>query len=187
MIDKKKIYRLLIILSWVVLVFYLLMKLLFGYTLEIVCNNEKILAICNFVDNNIIANYIVCSIFCWIMFYFYYGAILRKVKLNKKEIIILTITTLISNVFVHFGVLTIVADVIKLFIAPMILLGKFKWKNLLICFIFFVLNLAFQFISMVTSNLSLNSTLQYNMLCSIVLSIDVLIMLVITFLYRKEK
>lgn len=52
MIDKKKIYRLLIILSWVVLVFYLLMKLLFGYTLEIVCNNEKILAICNFVDKH---------------------------------------------------------------------------------------------------------------------------------------
>ena len=101
MIDKKKIYRRLIILSWVVLVFYLLMKLLFGYTLEIVCNNARILAICNFVDNNIIVNYIVSSIFCWIMLYFYYGAIVRKVKLEKRELIILTATTLIANIFAY--------------------------------------------------------------------------------------
>lgn len=186
MIDKKKIYRLLIILSWVVLVFYLLMKLLFGYTLEIVCNNEKILAICNFVDNNIIANYIVCSCFCFMMMYFYYGAILRKVKLNRKELIIMAITILVSNIFVYFGAFSIVGDILKFIVAPMILLGKFKWKNVLTCVIFLVLNFVFQVISLLTANMALKLT-QYNMLASIVLSIDILIMLIITCLYRKEK
>ena len=186
-IDKKKIYRLLIILSWSVLVFYLLMKVLFGYTLEIVCNNERILAICNFVNNNIVANYIVCSSFCFLMLYFYYGAILRKVKLNKKEIIILILTTLISNIFVYFNYISFVADILKFIVAPMILLGKFKWKNVLTCLIFLALNVAIQFISLIISNFSLGNTLQYNMLASIVLSIDILLMLIITCLYRKEK
>jgi hypothetical protein len=50
-----------------------------------------------------------------------------------------------------------------------------------------LLNVAFQFISMVTSNQSLTSTLQYNMLVNVVFSIDVVIMLFIACLYRKEK
>ena len=186
MIDKKKIYRLLIILSWVVLVFYLLMKLLFGYTLEIVCNNEKILAICNFVNNNIIANYIVCSCFCLLMMYLYYAAILKKFKFNLKETIILIISVFISNLLIYSEPLSILADIIKLFIVPMILLGKFKWKNLLICLIFFALNFAFQLISVITANIGIHYT-QDNMLASIVISIDIIIMLLITCLYRKEK
>lgn len=186
-IDKKKIYRLLIILSWVVLVFYLLLKLLFGYTLEIVCNNERILAICNFIDSNAIATYICASIFCFIMLYFYYGGILRKVKLNKKEIIILLITTIIANLCTYFGVVgMIVSDVLKLFVAPMIMLGKFKWKNLLVCFIFFVLNLSFQLISTITANIGVKN-IENNSLSVIILSIDFIIMLILTCLYRKEK
>lgn len=186
MIDKKKIYRRLIILCWVVLVFYLLMKLLFGYTLEIVCNNARILAICNFVDNNIVVNYIVSSIFCFVMFYFYYGAILRKTKFNKKELIIFVITILVSNIFAYIPSITFIGDIIKLFVAPMILLGRFKWKNVLICLIFFVLNLSFQLISTITANIGVKS-LQYNSLSIIVLSLDLIIMLLLMFLYRKEK
>ena len=186
-IDKKKIYRLLIILSWVVLVFYLLMKLLFGYTLEIVCNNERILAICNFVDNNLIANYIVSSIFCFVMLYFYYGAIVRKVKLGKKELIILIVTTLVANIFTYFGLVgSLSSDLLKLFVAPMIMLGKFRWKNLLICLIFFALNFVFQLISLITANIGMK-LVQESMLINMVFSIDVVIMLVITCLYRKEK
>lgn len=186
-IDKKKIYRLLIILSWVVLVFYLLLKLLFGYTLEIVCNNERILAICNFVDNNLIANYIVSSIFCFGMLYFYYGAIVRKVKLGKKELIILIATTLIANIFTYFGLVgSLVSDLLKFIVAPLIMLGKFKWKKLLVCIIFLCLNLAFQIISAFVSNIGVR-IFQENMLFNMVFSIDVIIMLVITCLYRKEK
>ena len=187
-IDKKKIYRLLIILSWVVLVFYLLLKLLFGYTLEIVCNNERILSICNFVDNNLIANYIVSSIFCFGMLYFYYGAIVRKVKLGKKELIILITTTLVANLIAHIPYVgAYISDFIKFILSPMIMLGKFKWKNLLTCVIFLALNFAFQIISMITANLSLAKSLQYNMLVNMVFSIDVILMLIIACLYRKEK
>lgn len=187
MIDKKKIYRRLIILSWVVLVFYLLMKLLFGYTLEIACNNARILAICNFVDNNIVVNYIISSIFCWIMLYFYYGAIVRKVKLNKRELIILTCTTLLANLFTYFGIVgSLVSDLLKFMVAPMIMLGKFKWKNLLTCVIFVILNLTFQIISAICSNIGVR-IFQDSMLLNMVFSIDVILMLIITYLYRKEK
>lgn len=187
MIDKKKIYRRLIILCWVVLVFYLLMKLLFGYTLEIVCNNARILAICNFVDNNIIANYIVSSIFCFVMLYFYYGAIVKKVKLGKKELIILISTTLIANLIYHIPYIgNILSDITKFYIAPMIMLGKFKWKNLLICFIAYLLNFVFQIISLITSGTKIGS-IQNSMLINMVFSIDVIIMLIITCLFRKEK
>lgn len=186
-IDKKKIYRLLIILSWVVLVFYLLMKILFGYTLEIVCRNERILAICNFVDNNIVTNYIVSSIFCFVMLYFYYGAIVRKVKLGKRELIILIATTLIANIFTYFGVIgSLVSDLLKFIVAPLIMLGKFKWKNLLTCIIFLVLSFVFQAISAIVSSLGVK-ILQENMLISLVISIDVLLMNIIMCLYRKEK
>ena len=179
MIDKKKIYRRLIILSWVVLVFYLLMKLLFGYTLEIACNNARILAICNFVDNNIVVNYIISSIFCWIMLYFYYGAIVRKVKLNKRELIILTCTTLLANLFTYFGIVgSLVSDLLKFLVAPMIMLGKFKWKNLLLCIIAYAINFIFQALSLIIAGLALKTTQNY-MLISIVLSIDVLISCVI--------
>lgn len=185
-INVKKISKVALILSWIILLFYFFLKIFFGYEINLVCENERILALCNFVDNNLIANYIVSSAFCFVLMYLYYGAILRKIKLSIRETIVTLITVLIANIFTYFGIFDgLISDLLKLFITPIFILNKFSWKIVLSSLIAFAFNFSFQLLSVITTNIGFNYT-RDSMLLSMMLSIDTLIMLIICCLYRKE-
>lgn len=177
----------LIIINWIVLTFYLCLKLFFGYYIELACSNENFINLCNFIDNNKIISYLVSCIFCYFMLYFYYCGLLRVNKLNLKQniILILTITSTVYLCDLNYY-MSIMCDLIKAFIIPLILMKKPILKNLLTCIIVYGLNFIFQLVSLVTRNMDIQ-IIDNSLLISSLFSIDVIIMLILFYLYRLKK
>lgn len=184
--NFKKLSFVALILAWSTLIFYWILKLFFGYQINLICTNEKILAICNFVDNNLIINYLTSCVFCSVFLYLYYCIILRTGKLNKRQIIATISIVLISNIFTYYGTIGgIIADCFKLIITPIFILNKINWKTILATFISLIFNFLFQLLSVIITNIGFKYT-NDSLLLNLFLSIDLLIMLFITLIYRKE-
>ena len=119
----------------------------------------------------------------------YILAIIEKYKLSIKELIITTIVVLCSCLMqIFFVQWSFITDVIMLFVLPFYFLGKnYKsyWKVLVAWLITFL----FQFISLITKNMSL-SKVSDTLFIGLIYSIDIYIMCFLYYLYRnfqKEK
>ena len=69
--SAKQIRTVLIIL-WSTLVVYLIIKLLGGNWFEIVCENERFISVCEYMDNHFVAKVIITFITSTILYSFLY-------------------------------------------------------------------------------------------------------------------
>lgn len=176
-----------IILCWSVLIFYLCLKIFFGYYIEFATRNENFIMFCNFIDANIYVNYILSCSISYVMFYYYYCALLGKQKLDKKELIILLVMILVTNILCNINMLlSFLCDIIKALIVPLIFMKKVTIKNILNCIIMYIVNVFFQAISLFSRNLQLDKSIQDSSFVSLLLYLDVLIMIYIYYQYRKN-
>lgn len=187
-VDKARLLRRVIIISWASLALCFVIKIFGGDFFEIMSDNPNYKALCEYADSHFWCKYLIAFCSSMVCQSLYMLAILQKYKFKKWELVITTASVLISCYVKYFNnIIGLLFDVWLLLILPAILLKNIKsvWKIL----IAFALYISFQFISLITKNLSFgfidNSTF-----ITLIYGIDVYLMCFIYYLYRnynKEK
>lgn len=181
-LDTTKILKRLIIVSWVALGCCFLIKLLGGNIFEIVCNNQRFITICNYIDKNWFLYYFVMTSYCYLSMYFLVLAMCQRTTYKRWEIITLTITILLVNVVKMFSnEIGLILDFWQFIIMPILFVRKTP-KKILNVFLANVLLISFQLISMVTKNIAINID-NGSALESSIFSIDVILMILLYFGY----
>lgn len=183
--NKKKVLTRLIILCWLTLIICFAIKLLFGNYFAIELNNEKLTTISNFIDDNIwIKNtiYLIINLFTNIV---YLLIVCDKNSFSKKQLIILILILIVLYIPKIFNneMLSIIGDCIQAFILPIFFLKPKKWYRIPLGFI---LDLGFQYLSLITKNIGLKDVSNENFFIAIIFMIDYYIMLILIYLYCNQ-
>lgn len=188
-VDKARLLRRVIIISWASLAICFVIKIFGGNFFEIMCENPNYKALCEYADSHFWCKYLICfasSIFCQ---YFFLLSIIQEYKFNKKQWVVTLLSVIICCFIKLLGYnFAFVADIWLSILLPII----FAWKRqnkFLVVLIANIFNIGFQFISLVTKNISIG-IIDNSTLVSLIYSIDVYIMCVLYYLYRnfnKEK
>lgn len=179
--TKKKLIKRLIVLSWCFLFCCFIIKL-FGYNIfTIICNNERFIKLCNFVDNNLLVRCIIGCCTSFVGCAFFTLSILGKLKFTKKQLIIFTILVIISTIIKFYTNYGSIGDIIELIIIPLLFCGKKYWMYLNILNMNIV-NVLFQIISIYIKDIRFK-VFDDNTLLSLIFLIDMYIMLLLYYLY----
>lgn len=182
-------YKTLITACWVVLGVCFLIKLLGGNFFEIMCNNEVIIKVCDFIDKTFLF-YVFNFILFYVGCYYYYKAILKVDKFSGKlkylhlVLIFVYIIKILINIFLKsdFGVLIgIICDTLFM-ILPIVFIDKNLWKRALLGY---GLVMLFQIVSMLIKNLGA-SFATTSLLINSIYSIDYYIMIILYYLYSVK-
>lgn len=184
-VDKARLLRRAIILSWAVLILCFVIKIFGGNFFEIMTGNENYKALCEFADTHFFVKYpiAVCSsLLCQSL---YTLAILQEYKFTKGQLLATVISVLIGT-FVKYlnSYVGLAFDVWLLFVLPLTFLKDVSrsWEILLaVC-----LNFAFQIISLVAKNLAFGF-IDDSTFITLIYGIDVYIMCFLYYLYRNYK
>lgn len=185
---KQIVLKRMIILCWILLAVCFVVKIFGGNFFNIVCQNERFIKVCEYLDNSIILKILIgfiSSLLCNSLFYL---SICRKIKFEKLEFLIVIIISLISVVIkLFFRNISAIIDMTMLFILPFI----FRRNSKVICCSWFIrsiifaniLNLAFQIISAFVKNVAIIAVESKTTLILLIYSIDCYIMLSLYYLY----
>lgn len=183
-LDVKRYLRRVIIACWVALVVCLLFKLLGANIFEIICKNDTFIAVCNYADTHIWADYLISAIYCFVSLYFFILAILQERKFKAWQLSVVILTVLIgTGVKIWSATAGLIFDVWQVIIMPILFLGK-RWKEYWKVLVANVLLVAFQAISIYIKDTSFYELYSSN-LFSTIYSIDVLIMLILSCCYSN--
>lgn len=183
-----------IILCWIMLVACFAIKLFGGNWFEVVCTNEHFSNLCEFIDQNMAIQNIVGLILYFSSTLMFLMATCFLVKINKKQFIYLCLSLIVVWIsqFINMSIKTIL-ELINTITIPIVLdilnkkdvyqsiKKKWYWGIL-----GYALVLLFQIISLITRNVGINYT-DYSFLVTTILMIDYYIMIVLHFLYIKNR
>lgn len=180
-------YKVLITSCWSLLLVCLVVKLFGGNWFDICSENSRFIALCEFIDNNMILKIIVNCIMSLILTSLSTLAIMKQVKYTKLQCWLFIPLILSSSIISwYFPIIKTIIDIIVLAVLPIIF--KTNWKRVIVGI---VLILAFQVLSIVIKNVGNWYLNNESTLISILINIDSLIMVVLYYLYsnynREEK
>lgn len=185
--NKMVKYKTLIKLCWSVLLIYYILTSIFGNYIEILCNNQKFIEICNYCEKNIIINFIISFIMYYFNWIFIIYAILRE-KLNYKLWLFSILILLLFIIKFTFSYITIINYIDFLMCIPLAILLKKQWYRAVIGII---LSLVFVIISTKIKGICITNydPNELNLFQTIIYSIDVYIMCGLYYIYelRKER
>lgn len=184
---KQIILKRAIISCWVILIVCFIIKLFGGNFFAIVCNDEKFIRVCDYIENSFVKYIIYYLLFMFTYFNFF--IIVNPMGTIKSKYIFVYIfyCTILWLIKLLFEVLDmdnlIVYNIFTCCFTYLILiLYTKKYKNSLIIIIYdFILAI----VSVITKNIGLSNILTDSFLITIIFSIDYYIMLLLTSLYRK--
>lgn len=189
MVDKARLLRRVIVISWISLALCFVVKIFGGNFFEIMCNNPNYKSLCEYAESHYWLNFVLqfsSSFYCQI---FYMLAISKRYKMPLWEFLLTFIVVSISCPIRYFiPSCSIIFDIAMLFILPMISI-KWNFRECWQILIAFILTLLFQVISLFTKNLSLK-IIDDSTFISLIYMIDIYIMCFLYYLYRnyeKEK
>lgn len=182
-LDKKKYLQRVIIVSWIALIICFVIKLFGGNLFEIVCTNETFIAICDYADTHLWANYLISALYCFISLYFFTLAIMQKTKYKAWQLIILILTVLGGTALkIWNSTYGLYFDIWQFIIMPAIFLSK-QFKKYLNIIIANVSLIVFQLISMYVKDIEIGTILGDSVLVGTIYSIDILLMVILYFAY----
>lgn len=183
-VDKARLLRRVIIISWITLGLCFLVKIFGGNFFEIMCDNPTYKALCGYADKHFWLKYILSILSSSLSVGLYILAIIQQYKFTKKQIILIAPTILVScAVKLINNKIGLIFDIWIMFGLPFCLL-KFNWKKIPAIIIAFLLNLAFQFVSILAKNLSIGF-LDESTFIVLIYGIDVYLMCLLYYLYRN--
>lgn len=183
-VDKARLLRRVIIISWITLAFCFIVKIFGGNFFEIMCNNPHYKALCFYAEKHLWVENTLAFISSYICEVLYLLAILQKYKFSKKELVATTITVLLSVCLRDFsGAFGVIFDVLLFIVLPIIMIGK-NYKKYYQVFIALFLNIAFQFVSLLVKNLAIGYVSE-SIFIVLIYGIDVYIMCFLYYLYRN--
>lgn len=185
-VDKARLLRRVIIISWITLALCFIVKIFGGNFFEIICENPNYKALCDYAENHLWFENILAFIPSFICQVFYLLAILQKYKFTLKEFLITIITLVLSVCLRDFSIIFgYIFDFILFFGLPIFMLGK-NYKKYYQVFIAFILNFLFQLISLLVKNLSIGYVSE-SIFFVLIYMIDLYIMCFLYYLYRNFK
>lgn len=182
-------------LCWLMLVACFLIKLFGGNWFEVVCTNEHFVNVCNFIDNNKIAYYLVGAIMyvastSWIIM-----ACSKITEPTNKELVVIFSSLIVvwASQFISITIKTVleIANTLFMPIFLNMLNSKFaeKAKTIKRTWYFgiigYILVFIFQLMSLLTRNVGIKYT-HDSTLTTLILMIDYYIMIVMYYLYVKK-
>jgi hypothetical protein len=184
--DKLKLVKHMIIISWVCLVFVMLLKVLFGVNFNVVVSNETFVSVCNFIDDNNLVKTLLYLVSSFLTLSMFSLAILQKFKFTKSQLLMIIISCLIGSIGkAYLGVVFgIVYDIWQTFVIHFILDKQINFRKIKIVLFANVLNFAFQLISTTISNLSFTAMYE-SVLVGMIMCIDLYIMMFLYYLYAN--
>lgn len=186
---RKNDYEKLIISCWVMLIAIWIFVAISGNYLTIVVDNQKVIEICSFIDNNFILSNLCRFITYYLNWIFIIYGILQKKIFSYKPVIITSsifILWLIKTIFINIPIVNYI-DFLAFGILAILL--KKKWYRAIIGCIFVF---AFSFISSFVKNLFIPTEaagMNVYSLLGLVFMVDYILMSIIyylTILKRKE-
>ena len=191
-----KVIRRTIIVAWIVLFTCMFAKICGGEWFNIVATNRGLITACNYIKDNPILNYIMLFIIYYTGLILYFLAILGKKWFTKNQfwittsfLIIMWLIKLCITTFIpqYCKYINTALDLLTAFFFPLIFYKEKWYRCLLAIFLYFT----FSVVIMYTKSLSLVSTIDNDILVTIIYSIDYYIMLFLYYLYsnllRKEE
>lgn len=180
--NSNKAIKRSIILCWVALALCFLVKICGGNFFAIAVENERFIAVCEYIDTHIVLSLIVRLLNSLLMPYLYYCGLFGQLKLDKKQslvlmpVFVLTFCAKLINVLVGNIVETIAVLLIPL-------MWGIKWHKSLVCYLIYNL---FGIISAFIKSIG-NYYLPEYSLIGIIFSIDVYMMIVLFMLYNYKR
>ena len=184
-----------IILCWIMLVACFIIKLFGGNWFEVVCTNEHFSNLCRFIDNNVVLRSIVGFILYVPSTFLVLVSSSFLTKPNKKQLLFLIL--FVSSVWcLNFIDNTIkgIVEFVMILISPILVklfdkncgfanIIKNRWYYGIVAN---VIVLVFQMISLIIRNVGIKVT-HDSLLITSILMIDYYIMVLLYYLYIKEK
>lgn len=191
-LDKERYLKRVIVVCWIALAICFGIKLFGGNLFEIMCENENFIKVCEYAENNIWAYYLISSIHCMVLNYFFILAVCGNWKFTRNQLIVYIITTfsvcLVKLFSATFG---LICDLWQVVVMPCVFTVKEPRRHWIVLF-GNVIAFVFQVISLLTKNLSFGIVTDYGLVTGIIYSIDVTLMFILYYFYsniskRKEK
>lgn len=177
---NRKVLGISISIAWIVLIACFVVKSLGGNWFELLDSS----GVFDILNTNLIVSTIVCAIWSSIMSTFYYLAVCERKHFRLITHILLVIYFIaiaVVKIFISANYY-ILFDLLSGFIVPFILVFKTNKKYFRII-IAYVLNCGFQAISAAVRNLAPFEIVNGSLFVELLLSLDVLIMIVLYYLY----
>lgn len=189
MSNPSKSLHQLIIMCWITVICYSIIKIFFPTCFEIVCESESFIKFGELADSSFLLKVIIGLCSSYLCYWLYYGALLSKFWLSKKEtIIFLCALVPLTILKVWNANLGLISDIIMYFGIPIYFMKTNKVKVFPKIVIAFLLNFSFQLISMFTKNLSIGYIPQNEgVVTTFIYIIDVYLMLGLYYLYMNLK
>ena len=187
-LDKERYLKRVIVVCWIALAICFGIKLFGGNLFEIMCENENFIKVCEYADNNLLANTIISGIVCYIQLYFLVLGMCQKMKFEKWELIVFSSTVIVGTIIKVYlpTILGIIFDLWQLvFMAVVFILKTGEKKKVINVLIGNALLFLFQLISMVTKNIGV-TILGESVLEGVIFSIDTFIMIFLYWCYANE-
>lgn len=181
---NKKVLGTAIALSWIVLVVCFIIKSLGGNWFQLLDGADEL----SILDTNIIVSTTLCAIWSALMFTFYYLAICERKRfhlLTHILLIVYFVAIAIAKIYIPTDYY-ILFDLLSGFTVPFILVYKTNKKYFRII-IAYVLNCGFQAISVAVRNLNPFEIVEGSLFVELLFTFDVLIMIVLYYLYTLYK
>lgn len=192
---KQIVLKRAIISCWILLAICFFIKIFGGNFFNIVCNNEKFINFCTFIDTNWLY-FAIAFMFYYTSTMIYILAVTRS-KFTLKNFLLITACCICSysTKFISTTI-GLIADYVLIYFGLCLYLalknGIKPKKAILLVLFGFVLNNVFQLISLFVKDLGLFKIMVNNSLIQIIFMLDYYIMLVLAYLYviqinNKEK
>ena len=184
-LDKERYLKRVIVVCWIALALCFGIKLFGGNLFEIMCNNENFIKVCEYAETHFWFNYLLVCLYSFTSAYFFTLAMCGRYKLCKWELFVLIVTILLGAIIKTFSqVGGFIFDIWQSLILPAVFTLKTPHRHIYIIPANIML-MVFQLVSMFVKNVQNIIIPSNDILVGMIYSIDVLLMLVIYYLYSN--
>ncbi|MBR2870479.1 MAG: hypothetical protein IKB98_03800, partial [Clostridia bacterium] len=185
-VDKARLLRRVIIISWISLALCFVIKIFGGNFFEIMCERENYKALCEYADTHLWLKFVIgfiSSMLCQSLFLL---AIWEQYKYTKSQFIVTFISIFVlCFVKLYNTLIGSILDIWAFFGLPLIFINK-SWKNFLSILIGIVLIFAFQVLSLIAKNIGLVNVGETYFI-GLIYMIDLYLMCLLYYLYRNYR
>lgn len=178
----KNKYKVLIMSCWALLAVCLVIKLFGAELFTIVCENEKFIRFCDYLDEHIIAKYVFSTILYIPATYLVYLAMVKREVPKDWFVIILCIPC--SFMKANYPIIGMIYELILMIVLPLVTTKGKRWKQIILGV---ALVFVFQIISMLIRNIGELYIYNENTVIGYMLLIDYYIMVGLYYLYSNRK
>ena len=183
-VDRARLLRRVIIISWITLVLCFVVKIFGGNFFEIMCDNPNYKALCEYADSHFWLKYVIgviSSMFCQSLCCL---AILGQYKFKWWQFILTFISICVSTYIKYYSnEIGLITDIWVMFGLPIVLLNK-RWREYYKTIVAFILILVFQVVSLLTKNISI-TFIDETYFIGLIYMIDLYIMCLLYYLYAN--